>query len=542
MKTKLTSSAAFFNLRVLIGFALCSVGLVMALAGLSKSVTGTIAATPDTNTHHQHHHYRLVDIGTFGGPASFINPPNNVNPELSSRGVTGGASATSVSTTSTNNFAACGGLDGLVPKVFHAFEWQKGSVLDLGALPPAHNHCSDAEAVSENGDIVVGASENEIIDPILGVHELRAVRWQNGAISDLGTLGGNIAVAGSLNKQGQVAGFASNSMPDSFSIYYYLIGGSSNGTQTRAFLWDESNGMRDLGTLGTGNDALASFLNVRGQVAGFSYTNATPNPTTGIPTLDPFLWDERNGMQDLGTLGGTLGSPTALNNHGEVIGISNLNGDQSADPFLWKDGILLDLYTSTSGGNPFTADAINDAGEIVGQALFPNQVSDAYLWRNGVATDLGHLEGDCSSRAWAINSKSQIAGISLPCTGIEGRAFLWENGSMVNLNALVPPGSSLKLLLPMAINDRGEITGIGLPPGCTHTDNGGECGHAFLLIPCDENHPGIEGCDYSLVDASAAVAQTVPVIRDASRPALPPSLMSRMSRYHFPGRAFGPRN
>ena len=511
----------------------------MALFAALAMPVGLVAQEKQDN--HKHHHYQFFDLGTFGGPASFINPPMNVNPELSSAGTTAGGSATSVSLTSTSNPFVCGGLDGIVPNVFHAFEWRKDAVLDLGALFPTHENCSDAEAVSENGDIVVGGSENDIIDPILGFHELRAVRWKNGHISDLGTLGGNIALAGSLNEQGQVAGFASNAVPDPFSFYYFAIFGSSNGTQTRAFLWDEKNGMRDLGALGTGTDAIAFFLNARGQVAGVSYTNATPNPTTGIPTLDPFLWDKRNGMQDLGTLGGTFGEPTALNNRGEVIGFSNLSGDQSSDPFLWEKGNLIDLYTNTAGGNPLTADAINEAGEIVGQAVFPNQSSDAYLWKKGVGTDLGHLEGDCGSRAWAINSKSQIAGTSLPCVGIQGRAFLWENGSMVDLNALIPPGSSLKLLFPMAINDRGEITGTGDPPGCVD-DDGGLCGHAFFIIPCDDAHPGVEGCDYSMVEAPAAVPQTSPAVRNPSSRALPQSLMRRMGRFHFPGPAFGPRN
>jgi probable HAF family extracellular repeat protein len=320
-----------------------------------------------------------------------------------------------------------------------------------------------------------------------------------------------------------------------------LFGSSSNGTQTRAFLWDENNGMQDLGTLGTGNDAFAVFINARGQVAGFSYTNTTPNVTTGLPTLDPVLWDKENGMQDLGTLGGTIGNPTALNNRGEVIGVSNLSGDQSSDPFLWEHGNLLDLYTSTSGGNPLTADAINDAGEIVGTAAFPNGSSDAYLWKKGVATDLGHLEGDCGSRAWAINSQSQIAGISLPCTGIEGRAFLWETGSMVDLNSLIPPGSSLKLLFPMAINDRGEIAGVGLPPGCTNTDDGGECGHAFLIIPCDENHPDLEGCDYSLVEAPATVAQHLSTTTPVSPALNARGMLDRFRARRVPGlRTLGP--
>ena len=77
---------------------------------------------------------------------------------------------------------------------------------------------------------------------------------------------------------------------------------------------------------------------------------------------------------------------------------------------------------------------------------------------------------------------------------------------MADLNALVPQGS-LKMIFPMAINDSGEVTGTADPPGCGD-DDGGVCGHAFVAIPCDENHPDIEGCDYSLVDANATSASS----------------------------------
>jgi probable HAF family extracellular repeat protein len=270
--------------------------------------------------------------------------------------------------------------------------------------------------------------------------------------------------------------------------------------------------MKDLGTVG-GPDVIGVFVNERGQVAGLSLTDSIPNPSTGIPTQDPFLW-ENGRMIDLGSLGGVAGGPSALNNLGQVVGQSSDAADPAAcfagndpencHPFLWDHGTLVDLNLDTIGGNPLTANAINDAGEIVGGAVFSvNRPFDAYLWKNGVATDLGTLPGDCFSEAFAINSKSQVVGRSVGCD-FSTRTFLWDNGSLIDLSVFVPPGSGLQLVEAVAINDRGEIAGDLVPPDCgggivLTQGNDTQCGHAFLLILCDA-YASADGCR----DADAA--------------------------------------
>jgi len=469
------------------------------------------------------HHYKLIDIGTLGGPNSFF--ATLFSREINSHGVAVAEAETTIPDPYSPN---C--LQGPDCLVNHGIAWKNGVQIDLGALPDGNNS-SFPFWVNDQGT-AVGLSENGVIDPLTGNPEVIAVLWKDGKILDLGTLGGNASLANAINSQGQVAGIALNTIPDSedngllaggFPIFPFAV-----ATQLRAVLWHDGV-IQDLGTLGTGNDAAAIFENQRGQVAGVSYTNTIPNVTTGIPTIDPFFW-ENGKMVDIGTLGGTVGTPFWMNNRGQVVGYSNVAGDQISHAFLWdKKKGLKDLGT-LPGGMGAGANWINDDGEIVGGSESSSGFH-AFLWKDGVMTDLGILAGDCSSQAFSINSQDQIVGDSSPDCIQDGSAVLFEKDHPpIDLNTLVSPGSDLAITLATDINDRGEITAFGV------LSNGD--GHAVLLIPCDENHPGIEGCDYALVDMSAAP----PAPRTVPSGEQHPSRSWRTNRYRFPVRGTVPAN
>jgi probable HAF family extracellular repeat protein len=273
--------------------------------------------------HHKHHHYQLIDMGTFGGPNSSINWPIKGG-SLNRRGVTVGWSATPTPTTPTSNRLICGGLDGKVPFITHAFRWQKGVVTDLGSLAGA-DYCSEPTWMNAAGEIV-GISENGKVDPLTGFNQSRAVLWKNGEITDLGSFGGNQNAAFGINSRGQIIGNSQNTIPNTLCFF--------GTTQIRGFLWQDGQ-MQDLGTLGSGSCVFPSFINERGQIAGDADTTSTPNPLTGFPTHDPFLWEDGT-MHDLGTLGGAVGGVSAtggaggLNNRGQVIGVSSVAANPGA--------------------------------------------------------------------------------------------------------------------------------------------------------------------------------------------------------------------
>jgi len=320
-----------------------------------------------------------------------------------------------------------------------------------------------------------------------------------------------------------VAGVALNAIPDPYSFYDLVFCGSPNGTQTRAFLWDRNNGMQDLGTLGTGNDALAFFVNEAGQVAGIAYTDSTPNPTTGLPTFHPFLWEKGKGMRDLGTIGGAaVFSLSGLNQRGQIAGTQTLAGDTRSHPFLWDGRKLVDL--GTLGADQDYANWINDEGDVVGVGAPPGAQNHGFLWRKGKMTDLGLLPGDFYSETTVINSHGQIVGVSGNNTSAS--AVLWENGKIFDLNTLVLPGSGLIVQVAVYINDPGEIAAFAV-------DSDGN-NHDVLLIPCDESHQGVEGCDYGMAETSPAGFVRPPLL-ETSRRRAQATLWRRTHRIFFPG-------
>ena len=423
-----------------------------------------LVAQDDLNTKNNQPHYRLVDLGTLGGPVSLVfGGTGNLNQR---KALVTSCADTSVLDSEWPNINPWLGDD---PYIQRTFLTRGGHLHDLGVLPGGTSSCG--QGINAHG-VVAGFSTAGDIDSLTGYREIHAVRWQDGEILDLGTLGGNESYANFINDRGQIVGAALNSTPDAFADQLFL-----GTTQVHAFLW-ENGAMRDLGTLG-GPDSFAYYINQRGDVAGQSFTNDIPNETTELPTVNPFLW--RNGtMLDLGTLGGTNGSAEALNNRGQVVGESNLAGDEMFHPFLWDGQVMRDL--GTLGGSFGTAFAINDAGAVVGYASLPDDNGfDAFLWVNGIMTDLGNL--GCVSQAYSINLRGQVVGASRLAGCVTRHAWFWEKGTMYDLNDIIPPGSGLELFETHQINDGGVIAGNALPPGC---DDVHVCGHAFLLFPCDE--------------------------------------------------------
>jgi probable HAF family extracellular repeat protein len=479
----------------------------MNVRKVSHTASGTIVfamllmpawlAAQGNREDHKQPSFRLIDIGTLGGPISY----GSVNGEgfqlLNNSGVV--ASFADTPLPDPNSAYLCYDPDCYQG---HAFRWQDGAMTDIGALPGSNN--SAAGSINSHG-WVTGQSQSSVIDPDLGIPEFRAVLWKKDQITDLGTLpGGTEALGIYVNDGDQVVGFSDNGIPDPYSYVFF-----STATQIHTFVW--KNGvMQDIGTLGGPDAGPGANCGVLppDQIVGASYTGFSPNPGTSLPTLDPFLWSD-GVMTDLGTLGGTIGNAQCGNSHGQIIGNSALLGDTISHAFFWQDGAMRDL--GTLGGDNSVALWLNEKGDVVGFADLPDQRHHPVLWKQGKIRDLGTVAGDPCGQALSVNARGQVVGGTSDCSNFL-HAFLWEHGGpMLDLNTLIPAGSGLELTFALNINDRGEILAKSIADGVSPYQDADLYGHLVLLVPCE---PETEAsCETSLAQpaANGATARSIAV-------------------------------
>ena len=233
------------------------------------------------------------------------------------------------------------------------------------------------------------------------------------------------------------------------------------------FIWDRKNGMVDLGTLG-GSESRASWINNTGKIVGIS--------RIANGDWHAFIWDSETGMTDM-DIPGEWSSPLCINESNQVAGFrENATGKKSL--FLWDSSNGAQDLAEL--GKIVEYVEIKDNGQVVAKSIVAETGNfSSFLWDSSLGmVYLEELSAGGSS-VNAFNNIGQMAGWSSnKSPGAGRRACLWDsNGKVKNLGAIADFYSLIAGIESMAfgINDTGQIVGWS---GRKHTLLGH--GHAFL--------------------------------------------------------------
>ena len=356
------------------------------------------------------------------------------------------------------------------------------TIQDLGVVGTNFNQPGQPFVISNSGWVSGGAG--------VGTAE-HAVQWRGGVMTDIGNpgLGGN-SIAFGVNEWGLTVGEAENtssglSTTEDF-CGFQAMGYSFSPTPCVPFLWEQGK-MVPLKTLG-GVNGVANQINSSGVIAGYA-ENTTKDPACTAPQIyqfKPAVWfgnriqplltgSDPEGVafsiNDLGQVVGTSGSCTAFN----PIWLFNL---APVHALLWQNGVPTDLGSLGGVANNM-AHGINNLGQVVGGSdVTGDTTTHAFLWTTQTRKmkDLGVVGSDFWSFAHGINDDGQIVGASANADFSVLRAFLRQNGVLVDLNTLVAGNTSLFLETACSINSRGEIIGIAFDQNTGYI-------HAYLAIP-----------------------------------------------------------
>ena len=322
-------------------------------------------------------------------------PPSTERYSITSLGTLGGLNSYAWSINDVAQVVGQSEFDLSLPFDTHAFIWDsQNGMQDLVVL--SGSQC-EARDINNVGVVVGAASFGESQSP------MHAFVWdsQNG-MQDLGTFGGMQSNAEATNNAGEVVGTVSTGGYSGYAFLWTPAKGLTNlgnlgfpissawgindigqivgvshvtSTNYHAFIWDAENGMRDLGAPNGYTDSMAMDVNNLGQVVGDVQHLQLPN---GTLINRAFIWDAENGMQLLPTLGGWDTSAHHINDHGQVVGYSTIQGAWPPRAFIWsKEHGMRDLNDLLPPNSPLTelryAYGINNVGQIVGEGLSPAQ-------------------------------------------------------------------------------------------------------------------------------------------------------------------------
>jgi RHS repeat-associated protein len=198
--------------------------------------------------------------------------------------------------------------------------------------------------------------------------------------------------------------------------------------------------------------------------------------------------------EDLGTLGGSITNPTAINASGQIVGNAT-SADGVEHAFTWSaEQSIQDL--GASPGFPATSVAIdvNDAGEIAGTLTEPSGSHHAFRYAASTVLDLGVLGddqpdefGDRGSYITAENAAGDLTGYYTYSGDVQTFRYTESRGYTFDIGGIYG-----RQTIGYDISDAGSIVGVSWVPNALP---GGirALGHALLS---DADYPG----DYDLND------------------------------------------
>jgi probable HAF family extracellular repeat protein len=209
----------------------------------------------------------------------------------------------------------------------------------------------------------------------------------------------------------------------------------------------------------------------------------TYNATTYVTGSNVFLNDAS--VIDLSTFAPSYSpdgtTAVAINNLNQVTGNTGY-----AQSFFWSQETGFTLINAPGPGGYISASDINNLGQVVGTAGAPSAGSEGYVWSlDGPDFNIGLLPdidpGLGGTSAIGINDNGQVVGyFGSSSLDNDFRAILYEEGTLYNLNNLIPANSGWTLLTAFDINNQGQIVGTGVV-------NGQE--QDFLLTPTNGTDP-----------------------------------------------------